>query len=754
MIPTVVRWVGGLAAAWLAAGLLNAGALAASPTATNHVVRLNGRGAHVVLPTEPFRGLTNATIECWARWDGFGSTRRLFNYGGPMRDLSLGSRGWNQLTLVIGDAQEGLQWLDVPNALTLSRWTHIAALTGEGGMRWVVNGVLQGPKRAYQGSFASALAEGRCVLGGTVTEGERGTTFRGAVDDFRVWDRVRTEAEIRRDMWRSVSLSDGEPGLVFVVDGEPGGAPLDLREGAEVVTEEPPGEQFLKAHAPAAPANRTPGLPDGPSSLSGLSFVAGLLAAFCLIHALLFAFQRTARNHLYFALISGVGALMSTPIFGLNELGRHGIPYLALLVSRLLTVLFDSNRRPLPASWTEIALVVVVIQVADHLSGLIPRWVTVPAQLVGFALVAVCAVRGIGIAVAAWKARLEGSRTIGIALGALILLSGVSVQIPGFGGLTFSQLGVALFFGATSVHLAKGFAMTNRRLEEHTGELTRSNLQLRVANEEIMRQRQQLAAAKEVAEAASRAKSRFLASMSHELRTPLNAIIGYSEMLAEEAPEMGAPALVPDLEKIRTAARHQLLLINDILDLSKIEADKMVLSRSTFPVEALVKEVAGMVEPLVAKHQNQLEVVCPPGVGEMTSDKTRLCQVLFNLLSNAAKFTERGRITLSVRVIARSESDPAPSKGAETTAPEEIGFSVSDTGIGMTPEQVQHLFQAFNQVTPSTHATYGGTGLGLAISQRFARLMGGDITVSTEPARGSTFVVRLPRVAPAEKPSS
>jgi signal transduction histidine kinase len=746
--------VGGLAAAWLAGGLLIAGALAATPMATNHVVRLNGRGAHVVLPTEPFRDLTNATIECWVRWDGFGSTRRLFNYGGPMRDLSIGSRGGNQLTMVIGDAAKGLQWLDVPNSLTLGRWTHVAALTGEGGMRWCVNGVLQGPVKSYGGSFASALAEGQCFLGGTVTDGERGTTFWGAVDDFRVWDRVRTVDEIRRDMWRSVSVSDGEPGLVFVVDGEPGGASLDLREGAEVVTEEPPGDQFLKGRAPEEASNRKPGLSDGPSSLSGLSFVAGLLAAFCLIHALLFAFQRTARNHLYFALISGVGALMSTPIFGLNELGRHGVPFLALLVSRLLTVLFDPNRRPLPALWTQVALIVVVIQVLNHISSRMPWWMVMPAQFIGFVVVVVCAVRGVGIAVAAWKARLEGSRSIGVGLAALILLSGVSVQIPGFGGLTFSQLGVALFFGATSVHLAKGFAMTNRRLEEHAGELMRSNVQLRVANDEIMRQRQQLAEAKEVAEAASRAKSRFLASMSHELRTPLNAIIGYSEMLAEEAPEIGAPALIPDLEKIRTAARHQLLLINDILDLSKIEADKMVLSRSTFPVEGLVSEIAGMVEPLVSKHQNQLTVVCPPGLGEMTSDKTRLCQVLFNLLSNAAKFTERGRITLSVGVFPRNASDLAPSGSTETTSPEDIEFSVSDTGIGMTPEQVKNLFQAFNQVAPSTHAKYGGTGLGLAISQRFARLMGGDITVSTEPDRGSTFVVHLPRVAPGDKPSS
>jgi len=122
-------WVGRLAVAWLAVGTLEAGAVAAVSTATNHVIQFNGHGAHVVLPTEPFRGLTHATIECWVRWDGFGSTRRLFNYGGPMRDLSLGSRDGNQLTLVIGDTAKGLQWLDIPNALTQSQWTHVPEIT-------------------------------------------------------------------------------------------------------------------------------------------------------------------------------------------------------------------------------------------------------------------------------------------------------------------------------------------------------------------------------------------------------------------------------------------------------------------------------------------------------------------------------------------------------------------------------------------------------------------------------------------------
>jgi len=227
---------------------------------------------------------------------------------------------------------------------------------------------------------------------------------------------------------------------------------------------------------------------------------------------------------------------------------------------------------------------------------------------------------------------------------------------------------------------------------------------------------------------ASRHKSNFLATMSHELRTPLNAIIGYSEMLQEEADDLGEAAFLPDLQKINAAGKHLLGLINDILDLSKIEAGRMDLYLEDFDVPSLVSDVAAIVQPLVNKNVNTLFVQCSDDLGEMHADLTKVRQALFNLLSNASKFTDQGTITLAVE----RESD------------EWLTFAVSDTGIGMTEEQMGRLFETFSQADASTRTQYGGTGLGLAISRQFCRLMGGDITVRSEPGRGSTFTVRLP----------
>ena len=248
----------------------------------------------------------------------------------------------------------------------------------------------------------------------------------------------------------------------------------------------------------------------------------------------------------------------------------------------------------------------------------------------------------------------------------------------------------------------------------------------------------QLEAARTEADAANQAKSRFLASMSHELRTPLNAIIGYSEMLEEEAPEIGAESLVPDLQKIHSAAKHQLTLINDILDLSKIEAGKMTLYVEEFDAAKLVQEVVAMVEPLVAQKHNRIEIDCPADLGRMRSDQTKLRQVLFNLLSNAAKFTEQGTITLRVL---KSEERRAKGEGQGVSL---LHFSVTDTGIGMTPEQIGKLFQPFTQADASTTRQYGGTGLGLAICRKFCEMLGGEIAVASEPGKGSTFQVVLP----------
>ncbi|GAP94295.1 response regulator [Leptolyngbya sp. NIES-2104] len=238
------------------------------------------------------------------------------------------------------------------------------------------------------------------------------------------------------------------------------------------------------------------------------------------------------------------------------------------------------------------------------------------------------------------------------------------------------------------------------------------------------------------AEEANATKSKFLANMSHELRTPLNAIIGYSEMLVEEMTDQGTTGLVPDVQKINGAGKHLLGLINNILDLSKVEAGKMELFLETFAIAPLLEEVTDTLRPLVRKNNNVLVVTCPETIGSMRADLTKLRQSLFNLLSNASKFTENGTITLSVE---RKEADW-------------ITFRVSDTGIGMTPEQRSRLFQSFTQADASTTRKYGGTGLGLVITQQFCQIMGGTIEVESEAGKGTTFTIRLPEQAQPLQP--
>jgi signal transduction histidine kinase len=236
---------------------------------------------------------------------------------------------------------------------------------------------------------------------------------------------------------------------------------------------------------------------------------------------------------------------------------------------------------------------------------------------------------------------------------------------------------------------------------------------------------------KEAAEAADAAKSRFLATMSHELRTPLNAVIGYSQLLQEECADRGIQGLNSDLEKIERAGGMLLGMVNQVLDFSKAEAGRMELNNETFRVDAVVQDVFASVGPLAAKNRNRLSARTAEGAGEVTADLARFRQSLLNLVANACKFTENGEVSVEVT-------------REETVPPGWISVSVRDTGIGISAEQQARLFQAFTQADASTTRKYGGTGLGLAISRKMCRLMGGDITVKSEPGKGSTFVMRIP----------
>ena len=281
-----------------------------------------------------------------------------------------------------------------------------------------------------------------------------------------------------------------------------------------------------------------------------------------------------------------------------------------------------------------------------------------------------------------------------------------------------------------------------QHVQDRTVELARVNAALRTHQEQLedlVKQRtaqlaganKELASARDAAEQANRTKSSFLANMSHELRTPMNAIIGYSEMLMEDAQDSGATESLADLTKIHAAGKHLLSLINDILDLSKIEAGKMEFFLETFDVANMVHDVAATVQPLVDKNANRLVVHCPPDVGAIHADVTRTRQVLFNLLSNACKFTKSATVTLEVSLVNWQGKDC-------------LMLRVIDEGIGMSEEQLGKLFQDFVQADASTTRKYGGTGLGLSICRKICRMMGGDVVASSVEGKGSTFTVYVP----------
>ena len=231
------------------------------------------------------------------------------------------------------------------------------------------------------------------------------------------------------------------------------------------------------------------------------------------------------------------------------------------------------------------------------------------------------------------------------------------------------------------------------------------------------------------AQNATKAKSEFLANMSHELRTPLNAILGYSEMLKDDADDDGLDAYSEDLTKINSSGEHLLTLVNDILDLSKIEAGKMELHLEEFEFEKHIKQIEATAKPLVEKNENNLVIEKPDDIGKLINDQTKLRQILFNMISNAAKFTKKGTVTLGI-----------------TKYDEKVRFAVTDTGIGMNAEQLGKVFEEFTQAESSTSKDYGGTGLGLPISKKMTEMMGGIMEVESQEGKGTTFSIIIPIV--------
>jgi signal transduction histidine kinase/CheY-like chemotaxis protein len=330
------------------------------------------------------------------------------------------------------------------------------------------------------------------------------------------------------------------------------------------------------------------------------------------------------------------------------------------------------------------------------------------------------------------------ARSEALALGARVLV-GLALVLLLLGAVLLQRRVVK-----PTIELARAAGLTETgdytsrvpvRSKDEMGQLARSFNQMSSAIERDIEARDrsaaELAAAHEAADSANQAKSAFLANMSHELRTPMNAIIGYSEILIEDAEDDGNEEAVKDLGKIRSAGAHLLSLINDVLDLSKIEAGKMDLYVESFEIPRLIDEVTSTVDALIQSNDNSLTVELDPALGEARADVTKLRQSLFNLLSNATKFTHHGEIGLSVQ-------------GEQENGVSWLRLSVSDTGIGIPPEKIDHVFEEFSQAEESTTRNFGGTGLGLAITKRFCEMMGGEITLESRLGQGSTFTIRLP----------